>query len=64
VLCRLAYLTLCRSVQLFAPLARRSQSCATGWPRYYRAGPGGKWQTVIASPVWATRVASSLFQTR
>jgi hypothetical protein len=26
--------------------------------------PGGKWQTVIASPVLAARVASSLFQTR
>jgi len=26
--------------------------------------PGGKWQTVIASPVSAARVASSLFQTR
>ncbi len=26
--------------------------------------PGGKWQTVIASPVWAARVASSLFHAR
>jgi hypothetical protein len=26
--------------------------------------PGGKWQTVIASPVSAARAASSLFQTR
>jgi hypothetical protein len=26
--------------------------------------PGGKWQTVIASPVWAARPASSLFHTR
>jgi len=25
--------------------------------------PGGKWQTVIASPVSAARAASSLFQT-
>jgi hypothetical protein len=26
--------------------------------------PGGKWQTVIASPVSAAKVASSLLQTR
>ncbi len=26
--------------------------------------PGGKWQTVIASPVSAARAASSLFHTR
>jgi hypothetical protein len=26
--------------------------------------PGGKWQTVIASPVSAAKAASSLFQTR
>ena len=26
--------------------------------------PGGKWQTVIASPVSAASAASSLFQTR
>ena len=26
--------------------------------------PGGKWQTVTTSPVWAANAASSAFQTR
>jgi hypothetical protein len=33
--------------------------------RYVQAAvPGGKWQTVISSPAWAAKAASSLFHAR
>jgi hypothetical protein len=50
----------------------------SGWPRQFNEiwlnsrcsilshfdVPGGKWQTVIASPVWVARSASSRFHSR